>query len=185
MSTSRLILNSLTIPEGCNSKRATFENSNQITQGIHVLPTAKIDSQTAAIVSIHTGKSAGTYTAGTIINIVVEFDKNVAFSDLPPKYSQTYVRANTPQKIPYGVPYLEMNSNALVPLRGYDSMKSKKKIAFLYEVGYGEETPPGLQLDILPRTTIFLNGGSIIAEETGLDINLLSMPYPGGDGAFS
>jgi hypothetical protein len=181
MSTSRLLLTELTIPPECNTARTNFENTNLI-QGIHLTPAIRIDSQIAAIVSIHTGKSAGRYTVGTIINIVVEFDKDVELSGLPGQYSETYINSNGPKKIPYGVPYLEMNSNALVPLRGYDSVRSKRKIAFLYEVGPGEETPPSEQLDVLPGTAIQLNGGAILAEGTGLDVNMSTMPVPGGEG---
>lgn len=182
MSTSRLIMTGLTIPAECNSAKGVFANTNLINQGIHLYPTAKIDTQTAAIVSIHTGKSAGSYSVGTIISIVVEFDKDVELSGLPGQYSETYISSNGPKKIPYGVPYLEMNSNALVPLRGFDSVRSKRKIAFLYEVGPGEETPPGEQLDVLPGTVIQLNGGSILAEGTGLDVNMSTMPIAYGEG---
>jgi hypothetical protein len=185
MSTSRLLLTGFTIPKECNSPRGNFENTNLIQQGLHLYPTSKIDTQTAAIVSIHTGKSAGSYTVGTIISIVVEFDKDVELSGLPGQYSETYIHSAGPRKIPYGVPYLEMNSNALVPLRGYDSVRSKRKIAFLYEVGPGEETPPGEQLDVLPGTVIQLNGGSILAEGTGLDVNMSTMPVPYGEGKFT
>jgi hypothetical protein len=181
MSTSRLVLTGLTIPPECNSPRANFENNNLL-RGVPLTPAIKIDSQIAAIVSIHTGKSAGRYTVGTIINIVVEFDKDVELSGLPGQYSETYINSNGPKNIPYGVPYLEMNSNALVPLRGYDSVRSKRKIAFLYEVGPGEETPPAEQLDVLPGTAIQLNGGAILAEGTGLDVNMSTMPIPGGEG---
>lgn len=182
MSSSRFILKGFTIPAACNSHRAVFENSNLIQQGIHLYPTTRIDTQTAVIVSIHTGKSAGSYTAGTLINIVVEFDKDVVLSGLPGQYSDTYINPQGQKKIPYGVPYLEMNSNAMVPLRGYDSVRSKRKLSFLYEIGPGEETPPGEQLDCLHGTVIQLNGGSIIAEGTGLDVNMSSMPIPYREG---
>ena len=89
---------------------------------------------------------------------------------------------NAPSIIPYGVPYLVLNSNSLVPLRGYDSVRSKKLLSFIYKVGTGEETPPGMQLDIKEGTSIELNGGSIVGEGTGLDFNRSSIPLPGQEG---
>ena len=149
MSASRFIISGLTIPSACNSPRGNFENSNQIRNGLTIYPTIRIDTTTADIVSIHTGKSAGRYTVGTIIILVVEFDKDVVLSGLPDQYSQTYISSNGPKKIPYGVPYLAMNSNALVPLLGYDSARSRRKIAFFYEVTSFTPSPPCPHFNLL------------------------------------
>jgi hypothetical protein len=182
MSTSRLEIISVTIPESCNSPLAKFDNDHQLAQVVRVLPNIKIDARPPQIISLHTGKSPGTYTNGTIINIVAEFSKDVSLSSLPDQYSQMYVDLSNPFRIPFGVPYLELNSNALVPLRGFDSAVSKRKLSFLYTVGTGEETPLGAQLDIKAGTAIELNGGSIVGDGTGLDVNMSSIPIPGEEG---
>ena len=184
MSTSRLEIKSISIPEACNSPIASFDNTRQL-RHTRLLPNIKIDATPPQIISVHTGKSPGSYTNGTILNIVVEFSKDVSISSLPDQYSQMYVDLTTPSRIPYGVPYIELNSNAIIPLRGFDTMRSKRKLSFLYKVGTGEETPPGRQLDVRAGTSIELNGGSIVGEGTGLDVNLSSIPLPGEEGSFS
>jgi hypothetical protein len=181
MSTSRLEIMSLSIPTACNSPIASFDNERPL-QRVRLLPNIKIDATPPQIISVHTGKSPGSYTNGTILNIVVEFSKDVSVSSLPDQYSQMYVDLTTPSRIPYGVPYIELNSNALIPLRGFDSIRSKRKLSFLYKVGTGEETPLGKQLDVRVGTSIELNGGSIVGEGTGLDVNLSSVPLPGEEG---
>ncbi len=182
MSTSRLEIKSISIPEACNSPIASFDNTRQL-RHTRLLPNIKIDATPPQIISVHTGKSPGSYTNGTILNIVVEFSKDVSISSLPDQYSQMYVDLTTPSRIPYGVPYIELNSNAIIPLRGFDTMRSKRKLSFLYKVGTGEETPLGKQLDVRAGTSIELNGGSIVGEGTGLDVNLSSIPLPGEEGA--
>lgn len=184
MSTSRLEIMTLTIPEACNSEFATFDTEREVTN-IRILPNIKIDATLPQIVSLHTGKSPGSYTNGTMINIVVEFSKDVSFSTLPDRYSKMYVDQHSTPKIPFGVPYLQLNSNAFAPLRGYDSVRSKKTLSFLYKVGTGEETPPGQQLDLKVGTSIILNGGYIVGEGTGLDVNMSSVPHPGEEGGPS
>ncbi len=181
MATSRLEIKSVFIPPECNGQWATFDDSHQISN-LRVLPNIKIDAMPPQIVSLHTGKSPGTYTNGTMINIVVEFSKDVSFSSLPDQYAQIYVDIYAPSKIPYGIPYLELNSNAFAPLRGYNSVRSKKTLSFLYKVGPGEETPLGMQLDIRFSSSIVTNGGYIVGEGTGVDVNLTSMPQPGEEG---
>jgi hypothetical protein len=183
MSTSRLEIMSLSIPKDCNSKLASFDNKLQLPR-VRLLPNIKIDATPPQIISVHTGKSPGSYTNGTILNIVVEFSKDVSISSLPDQYSQMYVDLTTPSRIPYGVPYIELNSNALIPLRGFDNIRSKRKLSFLYKVGTGEETPAGMQLDVRAGTSIELNGGSIVGEGTGLDVNLSSVPLPGEEGVL-
>lgn len=179
MSISRLDVRSLYIPEACNSYRGTFDRFRHIPHG-SLTPYIAIDAQPPNIVSVHTAKVPGVYTTGAIINIVVEFSKEMEISSLPNQFSNTYQTFNSP--IPYGVPYIELNSNVFVPLRGYAGTRSKKLLTFLYIVGTGEQTPPGKQLDVLAGTSIELNGGSIAAEGTGLDMNFTSMPLPGQEG---
>jgi hypothetical protein len=84
----------------------------------------------------------------------------------------------------FGVPYIELNSQTYVALRGYESQKDKSKLSFLYLVGTGEETPPGAQLDLAFNSTITLNGGSLYGIDTGLNVDLESMPTGGTVGEF-
>ena len=84
-----------------------------------------------------------------------------------------------------GVPYIELNSQAFVMLRGYESALDKTKLSFLYTVGQGEETPPGMQLDLAPNSTIVLNGGTIMGSATGLDADLKSLPTGSAVGVHS
>jgi hypothetical protein len=79
----------------------------------------------------------------------------------------------------FGVPYIELNSQTYVALRGYESQNDKSKLSFLYFVGTGEETPTGVQLDLAFNSTITLNGGSIYGIDTGLNVDLESMPTGG------
>jgi hypothetical protein len=85
----------------------------------------------------------------------------------------------------FGVPYIELNSQAYVALRGYESVRDKSKLSFVYRVGSGEETPPGAQLDLTRDSTIVLNGGNIFGTDTGLDADLTSMPTGGVVGEHS
>jgi hypothetical protein len=116
------------------------------------------------------------------LEIVVKFTKNVLLSELPGRYTQVYLDAQAAGKMLYGVPYIELNSKALVALRGFQTSLDKSKISFLYFVGNGEETPTGRQLDILENTTIQLNGGFISGLDTGLDVDLTNMPSYGSVG---
>ena len=184
MSSSRLEIMALSIPPACNGPQGSFDNARKM-QRLRLLPDIKIDATPPQIISVHTGKSPGSYTNGTILTIVVEFSEDVSVSSLPDQYSQMYVDLTTPSRIPYGVPYIELNSNALIPLRGFDNTRSKRKLSFLYKVGTGEATPPGKQLDVRAGTSIELNGGSIVGEGTGLDVNLSSVPLPGEEGIFT
>jgi hypothetical protein len=77
----------------------------------------------------------------------------------------------------YGVPYLELNSKAKVPLRGYG--RDQSKLSFVYKVDTGEETPPGAWLDLARNTTITLNGATIRSNATDLDADLSSAPQLG------
>ena len=85
----------------------------------------------------------------------------------------------------YGVPYIELNSKTLVALRGYKNPTDQSKLAFLYLVGTGEETPAGQQLDVMDGTTIQLNGGTITGSRNGLEADLTTMPRYGTIGMLS
>jgi hypothetical protein len=74
----------------------------------------------------------------------------------------------------YGVPFIELNSRARVPLRGYG--RDRTRLSFVYTVGLGEETPPGERLVLAPNTTVNLNGGTIRDEATDLDAVLMPAP---------
>jgi hypothetical protein len=74
----------------------------------------------------------------------------------------------------FGVPYLELNSKVRAPLRGYG--RDQSKISFVYQVGTGEETPPGAWLALAVNTTITLNGATIRDSATDLDADLTSAP---------
>ena len=74
----------------------------------------------------------------------------------------------------YGVPFLEVNSKAMVPLRGYG--RDNTRLSVVYKVGAGEETPPGQRLSMAPNTTINLNGATI--RDAATDLDALLMPVP-------
>ena len=74
----------------------------------------------------------------------------------------------------YGVPFIELNSKAMVPLRGYG--RDNTRLSFVYKVGAGEETPPGQRLAMAPNTTINLNGATIRDAATDLDAVLMPVP---------
>ena len=42
-----------------------------------------------------------------------------------------------------------MARQTFVALRGYETALDTNKLSFLYFVGTGEETPPGMQLDLV------------------------------------
>ena len=92
---------------------------------------------------------------------------------------QVYLDAQSSGTMLFGVPYIELNSQAYAALRGYESVRDKSKLSFLYRVGTGEETPPGTQLDLTRNSTISLNGGNIFGTDTGLDADLTTMPTGG------
>ena len=187
MSTSRLEVKSVSIPEACNGPKATFLNLEN-SRAFRLVPNIRINAQPPNIVSVHSGKSSGTYSVEEKINLVIEFSKAVRFSPLPDSFSYTYAAMGgklgdtSIRSIPYGVPFIRLNSGALAPLIGYTTPMSRSKVTFLYVVGKGEETPFGGQLDVLNGTSIDLNGGFIVAEGSGLDLNLESMPAAGEEG---
>ena len=173
------------IPPSCNSPRATFVNDLYGFPPNSLIPTGiKFDTFPPIIQSVYTTTSAGNYTAGSKIDIIIKFSKNVQLSELPDKYSQVYLNAQATSTMLYGVPYIELNSGVLVALRGYESVQDQSKLSFLYLVGTGEQTPDGLQLDIAANTTIQLNGGSITGSNNGLDADMTTMPSYGQSGAL-
>lgn len=98
---------------------------------------------------------------------------------------QVYLDAQAASRMLFGVPYIELNSQTYVALRGYENQKDKSKLSFLYLVAPGDETPPGSQLDLVLNSTITLNGGSIFALDTSLDVELESMPTGDQVGPYS
>ena len=95
---------------------------------------------------------------------------------------QVYLDAQALGTMLYGVPYIELNSQVYVALRGYENAQDKSKLSFLYKVGTGEETPPNQLLDLVTNSTITLNGGSIFGTATGLDADLTTTPTNGAVG---
>ena len=175
----------ISIPPACNSPRAIFVNDMHVFPPNTMIPSGiKFDTIPPIIQSVYTTVSAGNYTAGKMIDIVVKFSKSVTLSELPNKYSQVYLSAQATSTMLYGVPYIELNSGALVALRGYENLQDQSKLSFLYLVGAGEQTPAGQQLDIAPGTTIQLNGGSITGSNNGLDADMTTMPPYSQNGAL-
>ena len=172
----------MVIPEGCNSAKASFQDALLFPPGFMIPTGVKFDTNAPIIQSVFSSEKSGNYTAGHQIDIIVEFSKDVKFSELPDQYSQVYLDAKANSTMLYGVPYIELNSGAFVALRGYENTADLSRLSFLYLVGTGEETPPGLQLDIAPNTTIQLNGGQISGNSNNLDADLTTMPAYGQSG---
>jgi hypothetical protein len=182
MYTAKLNIIGLVIPKACNIfGRATFNNLDLIPKGNSLLtPNVSIDTMPATIVNVYTGKQSGSYTFGDVMSIVVEFSTSVSFSEIPSKYGTAFMLANASYTIPAGLPYLELNSQAIAILEGYEAGSlDQRKLSFLYNVGSGEFTPPGGQLEVPEGSTIQLNGGNIVALGTGMEADLTTMPRPG------
>jgi hypothetical protein len=185
MHTAQLHVIGLDIPDSCNMPgRVTFANNNLIPKGNNLLtPNVSIDTLPATIVSVYAGKPAGAYTRGDVISIGVEFSKSVSFTEIPSKHGAAFMSANASYTIPAGLPYLELNSQAIALLVGYEAGTSdRRKLTFLYNVGAGEFTPPDGQLDVPAGSTIQMNGGRIAALGTGVEADLTTMPLPGSLG---
>ena len=183
MLAARLSIVGLYIPPACNIPgRATFSNQDLIPAGNTLLtPAVSINTFPARIVVVFSGKASGTYTYGDTINIIVEFSENVSFSELPDRYGAVFMSANASNTLPPGQPFLELNSQAFALLEGYDGT-DKRRLSFIYNVGTGEFTPPGGQLEVPAGATIQLNGGGIVSLATSMEVNLSSMPAPGTPG---
>jgi hypothetical protein len=183
MNTPNLQALAFIIPPGCNRPQTKFYNDIYMFPPNALIPQGiKFDTVPAVIQNVYTTASSGNYTAGHVIEIIVKFSKSVQLSELPDRYSQVFLNAQATSTMLYGVPYIELNSGALVALRGYENAADKTKLSFLYLIGTGEETPAGLQLDIAPNTTIALNGGFITGDGNGLDADLTTMPAYGKSG---
>eukprot|EP00292_Cryptomonas_paramecium_P008536 CAMPEP_0113685742 /NCGR_PEP_ID=MMETSP0038_2-20120614/14864_1 /TAXON_ID=2898 /ORGANISM="Cryptomonas paramecium" /LENGTH=285 /DNA_ID=CAMNT_0000605909 /DNA_START=263 /DNA_END=1117 /DNA_ORIENTATION=+ /assembly_acc=CAM_ASM_000170 len=187
MFTSRLKINGFLIPPSCNSKNATFINLDFIPRLNTLLyPNVSIDASTVTIRNVYTGNPPGMYTAGDLITIVVEFSRDVSFTELPSVYSDVYQHANASYKLPVGLPYIELNSLSYATLRGYEAGSvNHRKLSFLYRVSTGEYTPVGGRLEIPDGNTIVLNSANIVAEDSGVPVDLTSMPGPGTVGSLS
>ena len=182
---SKLNIVGLTIPASCNiAGRVTFNSLDLIPKGNNLLsPNVSIDSLPPTIVNVYTGKPTGNYTFGDVINIIVEFSKAVYFSELPSKYGSAFMVANASYTIPTGLPFLELNSQAIALMEGYEAGSlDQRKLSFLYVVGTGEFTPQDGQLEVPAGSTIQLNRGMIAALDTGMEADLTSMPLPGTHG---
>ena len=182
MFTSKLNIDGLIIPPSCNiGGRATFNSLDLIPKGNHLLsPNVSVDSLPPTIINVYTGKPTGNYTFGDVINIIVEFSKAVYFSELPSKYDTAFMVANASYTIPTGLPFLELNSQAIALMEGYEAGSlDQRKLSFLYVVGTGEFTPQDGQLEVPAGKTIQLNTGMISAVGTGMEADLTSMPLPG------
>ncbi len=179
MYTSSLKVTGLLISSTCNAPGASFNNLDLIPAVNRLLqPDVSIDGLPAAIVNVYAGKPPGSYTAGDAMYIIVEFSKDVAFSELPSKYSPSYMKANASYTLPFGLPYLELNSQSYATLAGYAG-HGQRKLAFFYSISTGEFTPEDGQLEVSAGATIQLNGGSIYARATGAQADLTTMPLPG------
>ena len=77
---------------------------------------------------------------------------------------------------------MQLNSNAYAPLRGYALANDSTRLLFVYQVGDGEATPPGVGLDLAQYTGIQLNGGIIKSARTGRAADLSSMGSGYGSG---
>jgi len=188
MYTSKLTVTGFRIPGACNVVgKAMFSNYDLIPKSNSLLsPNVSIDTLPPTIVNVYTGKPAGSYTAGDVLSIIVEFSKEVSFSELPSKYSAFYQAANNSYKLPFGLPSLELNSLAVTVLEGYEGTgKDRRKLSFLYLVSTGEFTPDGGQLEVADGMTIQLNGATIVGLATGVEADLTTMPKPGTVGSLS
>jgi hypothetical protein len=153
MYTAGLNIIGLVIPPECNMpKRAVFNNLDLIPKPNTLLkPSVAIDTLPPTIVEVYTAKPSGTYTYGDVLTIIVEFSKGVHFSEIPSRYGTAFMAANASYALPVGLPFLELNSQAIAILDGYeDASSTRRRLSFLYPIGMGEFTPPDGQLDVSP-----------------------------------
>ncbi len=94
-----------------------------------------------------------------------------------PQPPQLYLDARASNEMIHGVPYIELSSRALVPLRGHG--RDASRLSFVYLVGPGEETSPGARLTLADNTTVSLNGATIRDASTDLDADLSATPLFG------
>jgi hypothetical protein len=186
MYTSQLKIVGFTIPDACNIPgRVGFNTRDLIPKGNRLLtPNVSVDTWPPTILNVYTGTRAGSYTFLDVIKIIVFFSKPVYFSELPSKFDSTFMKANASYTIPAGLPYLELNSQAMALLEGYAAGSlDRRKLSFVYIVGTGEYTPAGGQLEVPAGGTIQLNAGIIASVATGMEADLTTMPLPGTFGS--
>ena len=118
MSTSRLEIKTLLIPNKCNGPLASFANNRQFER---VMPTPRItiDTSPPQIISLHIGKASGVYGKGDVMNIVAEFSEDMDFSILPGPFAPLYAGARRNADPPRRLKFLRlpMESNALARRR--------------------------------------------------------------------
>jgi hypothetical protein len=171
MKSASVNVQSMTIPTACNYNTTEFINT---LAGYSYPPTAtspvgvQVDSVPPVVVSYKTFVPAGSYTTGTFIDIVVTMSQGVVFSQLPDPNSQAAIDASAMGEVPPLCPFVQLNSNAYAPLRGYALINDRTRLLFIYEVKDGEGTPEGVGLDFAQFSVIQLNGGSIRSATTGL-----------------
>ena len=176
MKSAALYVQSITIPAACNYNAVPFINSGYVYYPSSTLPAGvQIDSAAPAVLSYKTSASAGSYTTGARIEIIVRFSRDVVFSPLPDPYSQAATDAAAVGDVASGCPFVQLNSNAYAPLRGYALTNDSTRLLFVYQVSDGEATPGGVGLDLAAYTTIQLNGGAIKSARTGVAVDLTSM----------
>lgn len=176
MKSASVIVQSMTIPTSCNYNATTFINTGHSYPPAATYPSGvQIDSVPPVVLSYKTSAAAGSYTTGARIEIIVRFSRDVVFSQLPDPFSQAAIDAAAIGDVPSGCPYVQLNSNAYAPLRGYALSNDQKRLLFIYEVKDGEETPAGVGLDLTQFSVIQLNGGIIKSARTGQAANFTSM----------
>ncbi len=109
-----------------------------------------IDTNGPTVTAVSSAKPDGSYDAGEVIDIVVDFSENVSLSG--------------------GMPYLELNSGANAY---YLSGNGSSSFTFRYTVGAGENST---DLDYVATTSFNLNG-SAIKDFIGNDADL-TLPTP-------
>ena len=179
MESTVFFVKSISIPTGCNynsytfTQAQTYTSQNTVTSNLY--SPCRIDSTAPTVVSYKTSASAGSYTTGARIEIIVRFSRDVVFSPLPDPYSQAATDAAAVGDVASGCPFVQLNSNAYSPLRGYALTNDSTRLLFVYQVSDGEATPGGVGLDLAAYTTIQLNGGAIKSARTGVAADLTSM----------
>ena len=87
ISTTDLDVNWMDIPKACN-RNVTFNNTRLNFPNHELIPNVSIDTLPPQVVSVFSTAKGGNYTAGSFLDIVIKFSKDVDFSPLPDIYSQ-------------------------------------------------------------------------------------------------
>ena len=176
MKSASVIVQSLTVPTACNYNATRFLNESLAYSPAATVPSGvQIATIPPVVVSYKTSVAAGSYTTGSFIDIVVTMTQTVVFSQLPDQYSQAALDAAAVGEVQPLCPYVQLNSNAYAPLRGYALPNDQTKLLFMYQVSDGEATPNGVGLDLAEYSGLQLNGGSIKSASTGLAADFSSM----------